>query len=106
MLTDPRSEYESIASQVAASSGKMFGMPVLKDHSGKAFAGFYQGSMVFKLSGADHARAMALNGARLFDPSGHGRPMREWVVVPPEHAVRWLGIARQALRYSESLRGE
>lgn len=40
--------------------------------------------MVFKLPVPQHTDALALSGARLFDPSGRGRPMREWaeVLVP------------------------
>jgi len=81
------------------SSGKMFGMPCLKNSNGKAFAGFFEDEMVFKLGGANHAEALALSGARLFDPSERGRPMKEWVVVPIEHVSRWLEFARNAFDY-------
>jgi hypothetical protein len=53
--------------------------------------------MVFKLTGAEHASALALSGARLFDPMG-GRPMKQWVEVPHAHAARWAELARAALR--------
>jgi len=103
-------EYNRVVAEITSTSpsitGKLFGMPCLKNDIGKAFAGYYQGSMVFKLAGADHARAIALPGAHLFDPSGRGRPMKEWVVVPPDHAALWLRMARQALRYSESEVGD
>ena len=78
--------------------GAMFGMPCMKAR-GKAFAGLWGDSMVFKLTGDDHAAALALKGAALFDPSGRDRPMREWVVVPQAHAKRWDGFARAALGY-------
>jgi len=55
--------------------------------------------MVFKLGGASHAEALALFGAKLFDPSERGRPMKEWVVVPLEHVSRWLEFARYAFDY-------
>ena len=102
MSSDPRAEYDAVVSEIMASSsatsGTMFGMPCLKDN-GKAFAGFYQGAMVFKLGAPRHAEALALQGARLFDPSGRGHPMKEWVEVPVEHASRWLDLAREALHY-------
>jgi hypothetical protein len=79
----------------------MFGMPTLKAN-GKAFAGLYEESMVFKLDGDAHRRALALAGAHIFDPSGMGRPMKAWVVVPGEHEEAWAGFAREALA---SLRG-
>jgi hypothetical protein len=101
MSSDPRAEYDAVVSEIKASSpaisGMMFGMPCLKNN-GKAFAGFYNGTMVFKLGGARHADALALSGSRLFDPMG-GRPMKEWVEVPAEHASRWLELAQEALQY-------
>ena len=75
----------------------MFGMPSLKI-GGKAFAGLYNDSMVFKLGEPTRAEALALPGAHLFDPMG-GRPMKEWVVLPAEQSPEWLRFAREALRY-------
>jgi hypothetical protein len=102
MSSDPRAEYDAVAGEVTATSsaitGKMFGMPCLKNN-GKAFAGFYQDAMVFKLKAPRHGEALALSGAHLFDPSGRDRPMKEWVEVPFEHASRWLKLAREALQY-------
>ena len=103
MSLDPHAEYEGVVSEMMAttptSSGKMFGMPSLKNANGKAFAGYFEGTMVFKLGGASHAEALALSGASLFDPSERGRPMKEWVVVPIEHVSRWLEFARNAFDY-------
>lgn len=102
MPTDPRAHYEAIAAELAATSpttqGKMFGMPCLKTN-GKAFAGFFQDAMVFKLADPHHTEALGLSGARLFDPSGRGRPMKEWVEVPAEHVSQWLVFAQEALHY-------
>jgi hypothetical protein len=103
MSLDAQAEYDAVVSEMMAtsptSSGKMFGMPCLKNSNGKAFAGFFEGEMVFKLGGANHAEALSLSGARLFDPSERGRPMKEWVVVPIEHVSRWLEFARNAFNY-------
>jgi len=91
MSTDPRAMYDEVTAELMATSpttsGKMFGMPCLKNN-GKAFAGYYQTAMVFKLTAPEHTEALALPGAQLFDPSGRGRPMKEWVEVPVEHAAR------------------
>ena len=106
MATDPRAEYEGIADELAAeaatTASKMFGMPVLKKH-GKAFAGYFTAheAMTFKLRGEAHADALAMPGAHLFDPSGEGRPMREWVEVPATSASNWPRLAREALEYLE-----
>ena len=108
MSTDPQVQYETVASEVVATEpatqGKMFGMPCLKI-GGKAFAGLSHNVMVFKLPVPEHTRALALSGAQFFDPSGRGRPMKEWVEVPIEHASLWLELARAAARYvAESAR--
>jgi hypothetical protein len=103
MSLEPQAEYETVVSEMIATSpstsGKMFGMPCLKNSNGKAFVGYFEGEMVFKLGGANHAEALALSGARLFDPSERGRPMKEWVVVPFEHVSRWLEFTRDAFEY-------
>lgn len=102
MSTDPRAMYEETATDLVATSeasrGTMFGMPCLKEN-GKAFAGYYEEAMVFKLGAPEHATALGLAGARLFDPSGR-RPMKEWVVVPAEHAASWPALARAARRHT------
>jgi hypothetical protein len=102
MSMEAQATYEAVVSEMVATSlttsGKMFGMPCLKNSNGKAFAGYSEGAMVFKLGGISHAEALALSGAKLFDPAG-GRPMKEWVVVPAEHNSRWLEFARDAFDY-------
>jgi hypothetical protein len=101
----------------------IFGMPCLKK-SGRVFLGFprREPSMVFKLTNPEaHARALALPGAHLFDPSGRGAGCVSWVnlpvppdplhwsadadrrprrrvVVPPTQADEWESLAMDALR--------
>jgi hypothetical protein len=48
---------------------------------GKVFAGWWREELVLKLPPDAHAQAMALPGARAFEPMA-GRPMKEWVVLP------------------------
>jgi hypothetical protein len=95
--------YEQIADELEASAGAargtMFGMPVLKTGAGKAFSGLYGDAMTFKLPPEPREQALALAGARLFDPSGRRRPMKEWAEVPVAHAERWPALAREAARY-------
>jgi hypothetical protein len=97
--------FDSVADELTATSdtvrSQMFGMPCLK-RSGKAFAGDYQGAMVFKLRGEAHSQALALAGAHLFDPSGRDRPMKEWVVIPAEYSTRWPEFSRHALDAASS----
>jgi hypothetical protein len=76
-------------------SKKMFGLPSLMI-AGKPFAGLNGEDMIFKLGGEALARALALPGAKPFDPMG-GRPMKAWVQVPPEHCELWPALAEEAL---------
>ena len=97
--------YDQIASELAAQEaqrGAMFGMPCLKAN-GKAFAGYFRNDMVFKLSGTAHARALALPGAHLFDPSEQDRPMKAWVQVPASSANEWEDLAQAAYRLVQNL---
>jgi len=78
--------------------GQMFGKPCFKIQ-GKAFIFFFQNEMVFKLSDDAHKEALGLKGAVLFDPSGKGRPMKEWVQVPFTHSKKWETFAKLAYEY-------
>jgi len=81
--------------QPGIANKKMFGMPSLMI-GGKPFAGLRGEDMIFKLGGEALARALALPGAKPFDPMG-GRPMKAWVQVPPEHSDIWPDLAEEAL---------
>ncbi len=99
--TATRNAYEAIIDALGsagAEAGAMFGMPSIKI-GGKGFAGLFGDAMVFKLTGDAHSRALALKGAVLFDPSGTGRAMKEWVVVPRAHVKQWASLAEAAVAY-------
>lgn len=87
-----------------AIASQMFGKKCFKV-GGKAFVCFFEDCMVFKLPIdphtpiGPHAKASALDGAKLFDPSGKGRAMKEWVQVPYEHEVHWPSFAVSAQHY-------
>lgn len=81
---------------------KWFGMPCLLSNK-YTFAAFFEGDLVVKLDTEALAQTLALEGVKPFDPSGKGRPMKEWVQVPHRHASQWIEIARQALAYVRSL---
>ena len=91
--------YEAIASTLDGAGVKastMFGMPTLK-LNGKAIGGLWGDAMTFKLSPEALAEALQLEGAHHFDPSGRGRPMKAWVVVPAAQAEEWARLAQLAL---------
>lgn len=85
----------SILEAAGAARRSMFGMPCVKV-AGKAFAGRFGDAIVVKLRGAPHEAAIQLAGAVLFDPSGAGRPMKEWVVVPSSQRKRWAELGQLA----------
>lgn len=68
---------------------------------GKVIACFLDDSMAFKLGATtpEHTAALALLGAGLWDPSGMGRPFKDWVRVPEAHADRWGRFAELALHH-------
>lgn len=95
--------FEKIGNQLnEVKLSKMFGKPCLKINK-KAFACFHDNAMVFKLEGATHNIALAYDGAKLFDPSNKGRPMKEWVQVPYSNSKKWESLANEAKNYVESL---
>jgi TfoX/Sxy family transcriptional regulator of competence genes len=61
---------------------RMFGCPCAFIQ-GNMFTGLHQESMIFRLSPEDRSAFLALPGATPFVPM-EGRPMREYVVAPPE----------------------
>jgi hypothetical protein len=93
--------FDGIADRLATNDGvqraKMFGMPGLKLGT-TAFAGLFGDDMVFKLGAGtkEHADAMKLDGAKTWDPSGQGRPFKDWVQVPSTSLGRWSALADQA----------
>jgi hypothetical protein len=108
---DARSRYEDICDALTAwhpdaRVSKVFGMPCVK-RSGRVVFGLSRIGMVFKLTDpADHARALAVPGAHLFDPSGQDQPFRQWVVLPPEQADLWEELAYTALAQDHAVSPE
>lgn len=81
---------------------KIFGVPSIFVN-GNSFLAYHQEGIAFKLRGEDHRRALAVPGARQWDPSGAGRPMREWVHLPASQAVHWDEFADLAYEYVATL---
>ncbi|MFG1927238.1 hypothetical protein [Cryptosporangium sp. NPDC048952] len=81
-------------------TANMFGSRALKLET-KVFAVVHSDDAVFRLGRGTptHADALALDGAELFDPSGKGRAMKDWVRVPAEHTDQWLPFAVAALAF-------
>ena len=101
---NPRDRYDEICDDLAARDpdielSQMMGMPCVKI-SGKMVIGYARsGEMVFKLPDeSQHSKALGLDGAHLFDPSGKGQPFKEWVQVPYAHESEWPKLADTAVR--------
>lgn len=96
--------FEGVAADLAGAgvlSGQTFGSRALMVNR-KALACLHGDAMAFKL-GRDspgHAQALLFPGARLFDPSGMGRPFKDWVEVPAESAAAWPRLAEAALGFT------
>lgn len=105
MTTDALTAYTRLVQEFSAtdtiSSGQMFGKACLKVN-GKAFIAQHKETVVFKLSGDAHVKAMSLDQAQLWDPSGKGRPMKEWVALQAEHHKKYATMAHAALDYVKS----
>lgn len=101
MATKAEQAYERVVADLSGrgvTAGTMFGKPTLKMGT-KSIACLYNEGMAFKLGAgtSEHVEALALTGAGLFDPSGTGRQMKDWVWVPVEHAQHWVEFADAAV---------
>ena len=99
----PKETYDAIGQNFIAEHdaemGQMFGKASLK-FKGKAFAAFQNDCMIFRLgketiSGLKDTYSEAEN----WDPSGKGRPMKDWLSVPYEHSNSWKTLAEQSLEF-------
>ena len=86
---------------IGAVKGQLFGKRCFKIN-GKAFCCFFQNCMVFKMDKEHVSKALVLEGAKLFDPSGKNRPMKEWVQIPIDHKDNWKDYAEYAFKYVEN----
>ena len=87
LLSDPR-----------VTEANMFGMPTLKV-GGKAFAGLWDKQLVVKIGLPRAQELLKTKAGRSFDPSGRGRPMKEWIAIKEPAAQarkKWLALAEEA----------
>jgi hypothetical protein len=73
----------------------LFGCPAIWHDGGKPFLSLWGDDMVFRLTGAELAAALALPGAAMFEPMA-GRTMNGWVRVPRGPSADWYDLAQQA----------
>ena len=81
--------------------GKLFGHRCLKV-KGKAFLVDFDGDLVFKLGREAMAAWLTdhedLNG---FDPSGKGRPMKDWLQAPMAHSDHFQVWAEASMAFAK-----
>jgi TfoX/Sxy family transcriptional regulator of competence genes len=73
--------FEAIVPGPPAVTRKMFGFPAAFVN-GNMFIGLHQEDMLVRLPEEPRTKLLGISGARTFEPMP-GRPMREYVVVPP-----------------------
>jgi len=65
---------------------------------GRPFLCFHLEGMAFRMRGRARLQALAMPGAKLWDPLIDFRPDPEWVWVPTIHVLRWDRFAMDAYR--------
>ncbi len=100
----PRQRFEELVDDLSArdpdiEERQMMGRPCILA-GGKMIACFEaRGTLAFKLPDeAEREKALALDGARVYDPANNGRTMGGWIEVPFAHADKWADLAATALR--------
>src|SRR5215212_6185522 len=98
---DAEARFDEIVDELAPRGvlpGALFGARSLTV-DGTAFACLKSDQLAVRLGAGSpaHAGALALDGATLFDPSGKGRPFKDWVTVPMAVSDEWERLAESAL---------
>lgn len=75
----------------------------LVNTKGKAFWAYFQDKLVFKL-GKENLSSLLLKypGSTKLDPSGKGRPMKDWIQIPIDYETAWMELAILALEFTEA----
>jgi hypothetical protein len=82
---------------VTTGSGRGFGAGTLQV-GGRIFAMRNEAGLALKLP-ASRVRALIEEGEGLPFDAGKGRPMKEWVVIPPGADAAWRAFAEEALAF-------
>lgn len=102
-MTSGKEAFDVLASLLLdeqVTEGKLFGHRCLKV-TGKAFLVDFDGDLVFKL-GRDAMAPLLETHADLagFDPSGKGRPMKDWLQAPLAHSDRFQIWAEASMAFA------
>jgi hypothetical protein len=102
-MANARSRYDAIGGYLQrsheATAGLLYGKPCLMLMD-QPFAVYQPDAMAFRLHGRCLTQALALQGAKGWDPRHADRSVPGWVLVPAEHVLRWDQLALDAVRCS------
>ena len=100
-MANARSRYDTIAGYLQRAhevqAGLFYGKPCLM-LQGHAFAAYQPVAMAFRLHGRSLALALALPGAKGWDPRYADRSVPGWILIPVEQVLRWDRLALDAVR--------
>jgi len=97
--------FQSVMPGPPAAQRKMFGYPA-GFVNGNMFMGLFQDDMILRLPESGRQALLKVDGAKIFEPMP-GRPMREYVAVPPrvianqKELTSWVS---RAFEYGASLK--
>ncbi|MEZ5442481.1 MAG: hypothetical protein R3F15_13470 [Lysobacterales bacterium] len=107
-MANARTRFDTICEYMVRSHGasvaNLYGKPCATVR-GHAFLYFHQNFAAFKLRGRVRLQALALAGAKFWDPLGREGPSMEWVLVPDAHFLRWDRFAVEAVKQVEKESG-
>lgn len=107
-MANARTRFDTICEYMVrahgASTGSLYNKPCAMLR-GEAFLYFHQNWAAFRLRGRVRLQALALAGAKFWDPLGREGPSMDWVIVPDAHFLRWDRFAVESVKQAEKAAG-
>jgi hypothetical protein len=106
-MANSRSSFDNICEYLIrnhdnVAAGRVYGFPCAMQQGQPFIAMVADDMMGFKLHGRVRLQALALIGAKFWDPLNRtDEHSMDWIKVPAEHMVRWDRLAIEALRCSK-----
>jgi hypothetical protein len=100
-MANARNTFDAVREELARSHGASIGLVYGKPAAliGELpFVAFHQNSAAFRLHGRAREHALALPGARPWDPLHADKPDGGWVLLGAQHVARWERLALEALK--------
>lgn len=108
-MANARSRFDTICEYLnrahETATGTVYGKPCVMHH-GRAFIAFHLDGMGFKVRGRIRLQALALTGAKFWDPLLPDRPDPDWVWIPSAFFLSWDRLAVEAFRQSKDQGGD